>query len=83
MGQIPWFDELWNKNAFITLFKKLLEFGVLKVVNSFISQRLASWQVGGDVNEKGERREGYALAVSQYTEIQSRCSALVSHSMSL
>lgn len=65
MGQIPWFDELWNKNAFITLFKKPTGFGVLKVVDSFISQRLASWQVGGDVNEKEEKD-----MLSQFLNIQ-------------
>ncbi|KAH0593197.1 hypothetical protein MHUMG1_08919 [Metarhizium humberi] len=52
MGQIPWFDELWNKNALITLFKKPTGFGVLKIVDKFISQRLVRRQECGDLKEK-------------------------------
>jgi hypothetical protein len=52
MGQIPWFDELWNKNALITLFKRSTGFGVLKVVDTFISQRIARRQEVDNLKEK-------------------------------
>ncbi|KAI3275302.1 hypothetical protein DTO003C3_1849 [Penicillium roqueforti] len=41
MGQIPWFDEFCNTNPFIALFRSPTGFGVLKVVDKFILQRLA------------------------------------------
>lgn len=55
MGQIPWFDEIWNKNAFITLFKRPTGFGVLKIVDSFISQRLTCRRECGDSKEEDEK----------------------------
>lgn len=55
MGQIPWFDELWNKNALITLFKRPTGFGVLKIVDSFISQRLNRRKEGGYSKEEDEK----------------------------
>ncbi|KAJ5334997.1 hypothetical protein N7452_007400 [Penicillium brevicompactum] len=62
MGQIPWFDEIWNKNSFITLFKRPTGFGVLKVVDNFISQRVSS----RENDEKADEKD----MLSQFLDIQ-------------
>jgi hypothetical protein len=44
MGQIPWFDEIWNKNSFMALLKPPTGFGVLKIVDKLISERTTDSQ---------------------------------------
>ena len=37
--QIPWLDEVWRKNRFLTMLSGSTGFSILKVVNDFLSDR--------------------------------------------
>ncbi|KAI1128808.1 putative cytochrome P450 oxidoreductase [Nemania abortiva] len=39
MTQIPWFDEIWNKNAFIVNFRKATGLSILGLVAKYITER--------------------------------------------
>lgn len=39
MTQIPWFDEIWNKNSFIATFRKASGFTILGLVAKYIAER--------------------------------------------
>lgn len=39
MTQIPWFDEIWNKNDFITAFRKATGLTILGLVAKYIAER--------------------------------------------
>ncbi|KAL4868706.1 hypothetical protein BDV12DRAFT_95324 [Aspergillus spectabilis] len=40
MTQIPWFDELWNKNAVASFFqRKTTGFSILRIVSKYVSER--------------------------------------------
>ncbi|KAF7586585.1 hypothetical protein BBP40_008642 [Aspergillus hancockii] len=67
IGQIPWLDELWNKNSFVTLFKPSTGVGILKVVDTLISQRLA--QSAEYDNQRAHKVDEKDM-LSQFLDIQ-------------
>ncbi|KUI52982.1 Pisatin demethylase [Cytospora mali] len=56
MTQIPWFDEIWNKNAFIATFRKATGFTILGLVAKYIADRKEARLSGkGAEHGRGDR----------------------------
>ncbi|GIC91338.1 uncharacterized protein Aud_007781 [Aspergillus udagawae] len=67
VGQIPWFDPVWNKNPIIALFKQTTGLAVLGVVDRFVAERqMSSSQHGAE--GKREKRD----MLSKFLEIQAK-----------
>lgn len=53
MTQIPWFDELWNKNAVMATFRKATGFTILGLVARYIAERKEARIAGkGDAEKR-------------------------------
>ncbi|KAL4804154.1 cytochrome P450 [Aspergillus unguis] len=50
--QIPWLDQLWNKNSFVTMFQGATGFSILGIVGKFVSQRQEVQKSGWDAGER-------------------------------
>jgi hypothetical protein len=62
MGQIPWFDMVWNKNPVVALFKQTTGLAVLGVVSRLVAERQMPSQPGR------EKRD----MLSKFLEIQAK-----------
>ncbi|KAL2808466.1 cytochrome P450 [Aspergillus granulosus] len=40
--QIPWLDQVWNKNAFVSMFRGPTGFSILGIVGKFVAERQAT-----------------------------------------
>ncbi|CAG7958566.1 unnamed protein product [Penicillium salamii] len=65
MTQIPWFDTLWNKNAFVASFKTPTGLPILRIVDQFLTERR-------NLNQKEENLEDDLKSdmMSRFLEIQ-------------
>ncbi|KAK0510977.1 hypothetical protein JMJ35_006529 [Cladonia borealis] len=66
--QIPWYDEWWNKNPWIAMWRQPFGFSILKIVGDNISRRLSEKDGGGaeSTNQLNNRD-----MLSRFMEIQS------------
>ncbi|KAL4784157.1 cytochrome P450 [Aspergillus varians] len=64
--QIPWLDEAWNKNSFVTMFGGATGFSILGIVGKFVSQRQEEQKAGKSV----EGGHGDRDMLSSFMEIR-------------
>ena len=67
--QIPWFDEWWNKNPWIAMWRQPSAFPILKLTGEFMSRRKSEEKDGGgaECTDPLKRRD----MLSRFMEIQS------------
>ncbi|RDW86985.1 cytochrome P450 [Aspergillus mulundensis] len=63
--QIPWVDEIWNKNALVTRLKGATGFSILGIVGKFVAQRREESKAG-----RLEAVDGDRDMLSTFMEIQ-------------
>ncbi len=52
MTQIPWFDEIWNKNSFTAMFRRTTTgSSILSLVEKFIAERTEASKSGKGVED--------------------------------
>lgn len=65
MTQIPWLDQLWNKNSWTTLLRSTTTgFSILKIVGDFINDRRNS----GEKDNHERQRD----MLSRFMEVQKK-----------
>jgi len=68
MTQIPWFDEVWNKNAFTTMFRKTTGFSILGIVAKYIAERIEASKTGKGAEDGIGDRD----MLSQFLEVTNK-----------
>ncbi|KKK20298.1 hypothetical protein ARAM_002428 [Aspergillus rambellii] len=72
MTQIPWFDEVWQKNSFMAMFQKTTGFSILGIVGKYIAERQEARK-----SQKGIDKDlGDRDMLSHFFEIQATNSSL-------
>ncbi|KAL4867930.1 hypothetical protein BDV12DRAFT_170571 [Aspergillus spectabilis] len=67
--QIPWFDNLWNKNSFLARFRKASGPGILGIVGKYVAERQEA-RKNGKVPDAGDGLRDRDM-LSSFMEIQS------------
>ncbi|KAL9634238.1 MAG: hypothetical protein Q9164_004215 [Protoblastenia rupestris] len=67
--QIPWFDEWWNKNPWVAMWRRPFGFSILKTVGDFCNER--QQQKEGNKDAEKTISENKADMLSRFMEIQS------------
>ncbi|OKL64465.1 hypothetical protein UA08_00991 [Talaromyces atroroseus] len=68
MTQIPWFDEIWNKNSWVNIFTPPGGFSILRIVRGFIEERQKLMEEKGNVYRNKKLHEKDML--SRFLELQ-------------
>jgi hypothetical protein len=65
--QIPWLDQVWNKNAFVSMFRGPTGFSILGIVGKFVAERQAKKGNGKTVDDGLRERD----MLDMFLDIQS------------
>lgn len=76
MTQIPWFDEVWNKNPWlnVNMFKAPGGFPILRIVGDFIKERQENAKEKGNYYQNNQPVERDML--SRFMELQENNSSI-------
>ncbi len=66
---MPWFDEWWNKNPWIAIWRQPSAFAILKIAGEYISKRDTEEKGGGGIESTD--RLNHRDMLSRFLEIQS------------